>query len=234
MTSEDATPQDAPPSSPRVAVRGEARLEVDPETARITITVTARGTDRRSALADLTRRNDAVLELLRSAGEAVEKIETGSFSLSPELRQGRGERVRAYHGRVHVQALFVDFSALGDLVTRLADLELTRVDGPWWGLRPDSPVHREARRQAVREAVTRAREYAQAVGADLAGLIDIADIGVDPVPAPAYGLASGPARAFGGAAGAAEGAPPALDLEPRRQSVFARINARFTITPPVL
>ncbi|RMI39536.1 SIMPL domain-containing protein [Streptomyces triticirhizae] len=219
--------------APRVAVRGEARLEVEPETARIGVTVGARGGDRRAALKDLTKRNNAVLELLRSYGESVERIETGAFSISPELKTGRGERVRAYHGKVHVQAVFGDFTALGEVTTRLANLDLTSVAGPWWALRPDSPVHRRARQEAVRQAVVRAREYAEAVGAELAGLIDIADVGTDWMePEVARGTAA-PAG-YGAAPGAPAAAPPALDLEPRRQTVYARINARFTITQPVL
>ncbi|WP_086565901.1 SIMPL domain-containing protein, partial [Streptomyces africanus] len=185
----DASPPAVPygtPDAPRIAVRGEARLEVDPEIARIGITVAARGRDRRSALDDLTRRNAGVLDLVKSYGDAVERLETGAFSITPELtKHGRGERVRTYHGTVHVTAELTDFTALGELTTRLADLELTRVDGPWWALRPDSPAHREARKKAVREAVQRAREYAEALGTTLAALVELADIGAESAP-PAY------------------------------------------------
>lgn len=168
------------PEVPRVAVRGEARLEVDPEIARIGITVSARGTDRRTALEDLTRRNNAVLDLVKSYGDPVEKLETGAFSITPELtRHGRAERIRAYHGRVHITAELSDFTTLGELTTRLADLELTQVDGPWWALRPTSPAHGQARRQAVLEAVQRAREYAEALGARLAALVELADLGAE-------------------------------------------------------
>lgn len=234
----NATPTNAAPygtpQTPRVAVRGEARLEFDPEIARIGVVVSARGTDRRSALEDLTRRNATVLDLIKSYGDAVEKLETGAFSISPELtRHGRGERIRAYHGRVHITAELSDFTALGELTTRLADLELIRVDGPWWALRPDSPAHGEARRQAVKEAVQRAREYAEALGAQLSALVELADLGAEhaePYPmAPAAGVRM---AAFGGA-DTAEMAP-ALDLEPQRQTVYAQVNARFTMTPPQL
>lgn len=222
--------------APRIAVRGEARLEVEPEIARIGITVSARGRDRRSALEDLTRRNAAVLDLAKSYGEVVERLESGFLALTPELStHGRGERVRTYHGRVRINAELSDFTALGELITRLADLELTQVDGPWWALRPDSPVRREARQQAVREAVQRAREYAEALGASLAALVELADIGAEnperypqrpPSPAAPGG---GRARSL---AGAEDVAP--LDLEPQRQHVYAQVNTRFTMTPPRL
>ncbi|MFE3828545.1 SIMPL domain-containing protein [Streptomyces sp. NPDC059092] len=228
------TPSYGTPETPRVAVRGEAQLEVDPEIARISITIGARGTDRHTALDDLTRRNARVLELVKSYGDAVEKLETGAFSITPELtRHGRGERVRAYHGRVHLTVELTDFTALGELTTRIADLELTSVSGPWWSLRPDSPAHGQARRQAVREAVQRAREYAEALGARLAALVELADIGAE--TSSAYGMpAPGAMRSVAyGNAGAAE-TTPALDLEPQRQTVHAQVNARFTMTPPDL
>ncbi|WP_030624713.1 SIMPL domain-containing protein [Streptomyces sclerotialus] len=221
------------PDVPRVAVRGEACLEVDPEIARIGITVQARGTDRSTALQDLTRRNTEVLDLVKSYGEAVEKLATGAFTVTPQLtHKGRGERIRAYHGNVQLTATLTDFTALGELATRLADLELTRVTGPWWDLRPDSPAHREARQQAVREAVQRAREYAEALGARLDALLELADIGAE-TPAPGGNpMLRSRGAAYGGAAH--EETAPALDLEPQRQTVHAHVNARFTMTRPAL
>lgn len=221
------------PDAPRIAVRGEARLEVDPEIARIGVTVASRGKDRRAALDDLTRRNATVLELIKTYGEAVERLETGAFSISPELKEkGRGERVHAYHGRVHITAELTDFTALGELTTRLADLELTRVDGPWWALRPDSPAHRRARQQAVREAVQRAREYAEALGTRLAALVELADIGAEDARPLAPAAPGGRMRSMAYAAEDTAAAP--LDLEPQRQRVYAQVNARFTMLPPQL
>lgn len=220
------------PDAPRIAVRGEARLEVDPEIARIGVTVAARGKDRRTALDDLTRRNATVLDLIKTYGDAVEKLETGSFSITPELKEkGRGERVHAYHGRVRITAELTDFTALGELTTRVADLDLTHVDGPWWALRLTSPAYREARQQAVREAVQRAREYAEALGTTLAALVELADIGAE--NAQPLAPAGGRMRSMSYAAAEDTAAAP-LDLEPQRQHVHAQVNARFTMHPPRL
>ncbi|MEU6356653.1 SIMPL domain-containing protein [Streptomyces sp. NPDC047072] len=222
------------PDAPRISVRGEAHLEVDPEIARIGVTVASRGKDRRTALDDLTRRNTAALDLLKSYGDAVEHLETGSFSVTPELKEhGRGERVHAYHGRVHLTAELTDFTALGELTTRLADLDLTRVDGPFWALRRDSPAYREARQQAVREAVQRAREYAEALGTTLVALIELTDTGDFAAEGSRPQFAAGP-RMRSRAAYAEDTAAAPLDLEPQRQHVHAQVDARFTMAPPRL
>ncbi|MDF3288667.1 MULTISPECIES: SIMPL domain-containing protein [Streptomyces] len=224
-------PQDHPhEDAPRLGVRGEAHIEAEPELARIAITVNARGTDRRGALDDLTRRNTTVLELIRAHTEAVEKTQTSALVITPELAKGRGERVRSYHGRVHLQVTLNDFTALGELITRLAELDLTRVDGPWWSLRPDSPAYRTARTQAVRDAVRRAREYAEALGGEVTALLELADTGTEPT-APYHPRAFAPA-APGGAAGAQP--VPAITLEPERQTVHAQVTAHFTMTRPDL
>jgi uncharacterized protein len=241
MTTPSHTPTDQPqatpygtPHAPRIAVHGEAHLEVDPEIARISITVTARGKDRRAALDDLTRRNTTVLNLIKTYGDTVEHLETGAFTITPELKEkGRGERIHAYHGRVHITAELTDFTALGELTTHLADLDLTQVDGPWWALRPDSPAYREARQQAVREAVQRAREYAEALGTTLAALVELADIGAEN-PQPLAPTAPGTRMRTMAYSAPEDTAAAPLDLEPQRQRVHAQVNARFTMQPPQL
>ncbi|MCX4678006.1 SIMPL domain-containing protein [Streptomyces sp. NBC_01433] len=224
------------PQTPHLTVRGEAHLEVDPETAHITITLTARGTDRRTALDDLTRRNTHTIDLIKSYGGAVDSLETGTLTISPELtRHGRGERIRAYHGRIQLTATLTDFTALGELTARLADQDLTRVDGPWWGLRPDSPVHAAARRQAVHEAVQRAREYAEALNTQLGALLELADTDTgNPrrTTHPDFAHRAMPFSAAGSPEMADDAAP--IDLEPVRQNVDAQVEASFTLNPPPL
>ncbi|MEV1047295.1 SIMPL domain-containing protein [Streptomyces sp. NPDC049916] len=220
------------PNAPRVTVRGEAHLEADPEIARITVTLTARNTDRRATLDDLNHRNTATLDLIKSYGDAVEKLETGSLAIRPELtRHGRGERIRAYHGTIHLTATLTDFTVLGEIVARLADQDLTRVDGPWWALRPTSPHHAAARRQAVQEALQRAREYAEALDTRIDALLELSDTGAfGGAPLTSYGAA----MPFRAARAETADDPAPVDLEPVRQSVDAQVEASFTLAPPDL
>ncbi|MFB8123485.1 SIMPL domain-containing protein [Streptomyces bacillaris] len=221
------------PDTPHVTVRGEAHLEVDPEIAHITITLTARGTDRRTTLDDLTHRNTTTLDLIKSYGDTIEKLETGTLTINPELtRHGRAERIRAYHGRIQLTATINDFTTLGEIVTRLADHDLTRVDGPWWTLRPTSPHHAAARRQAVREALQRAREYAEALDTRLGALLELSDTCTHHSPLGHAAFAE--SMHYGAPAGAAAADAAPIDLEPVRQTVDAQVEASFTLIPPAL
>ena len=220
---------------PVISVRGEAYLEADPEIAVISVQVQARDRDRRAVLDRLVSRNRQVLDLVREYGDAVEKVESGPASAHPEFKpKGDKERVTGYYGQASARVTVRDLSVLGELVARLAELELVTVAGPWWSLRPDSPVYREARVAAARDATRRAEEYAAAFGRRLGELIEAADTGLlnsqwTPQAGPPASRAFAAAARMG--AGYAEEAP-SLDLEPARQSVTAQVEARFTMVLP--
>ncbi len=208
-----------------VTVRGEAFREVPPEIARFSVTVAARDRDRQTTLARLAERADAVRGLIDGYGTAIDHRQSGDLRIRPELKRS-GERVAAYQGSVTTTVTVVDFTVLGELMLRLADREQTTVAGPWWELRPDSAVHRETRRAAVGAAVNRAREYAEALGASIVALLELADSGMTHQPMMA--------RAAHMFAERGAGALPELELDPAPQTVQASVEARFTISAPVL
>ena len=216
---------------PVISVRGEAHLEADPEIATLSVTVQARDPDRRTVLDRLATRNTQVLDLIKGYGEAVEKLESGAASVYPDIKyKERTERVRGYLGTASARVVIRDFTVLGELMARLADGELATVTGPWWSLRPDSPVYRQARIAAAQDATRRAGEYAQAFGGELGGLIEAADTGLLTGHAD-HGV---PFRAMaaGGVARASAPEPADMDFEPVRQTVTAQVEARFGMLLP--
>jgi len=216
-----------------ISVRGETTLVVDPEVADLYVSLFSRARDRREAYERLSKRNDEVLALIRGYGEAVEQLASGGITVLPETGKSRDEKIRSYSGSVRLNATVSDFSVLGELVAKLSELETATLNGPYWRLRPTSPVYKRARTEAVGEAVARARDYAAALGCEVTGLIELADTGLSggaaPHPQPRMAGAAFASRA---SAGVAE--PPSLDLEPQQQTVYANIEARFNATQPDL
>lgn len=214
---------------PVVAVRGESVREVAPEVARFSVTVAARDRGRQATLSSLAARAEAVRTLIDGYGEAIERREAGSLQVGPELKRSR-EKVVAYVGSVTTTVTVTDFAVLGELMLRLADQDQTSVSGPWWELRPGSPVYREGRRTAIADAISLAREYAEALGARVTGLIEVSDTGMRPQPMMA-------SRAVGlgfNARDMAAEAAPQIDLDPQPQTVHAAVEARFAISEPTV
>jgi hypothetical protein len=215
-------------AQPVVSVKGEATLEVEPEIAQLGVTVMARDKDRHRALELLTRRSQQVLARVKAYGDAVEKLESQPASVRPEFKDTKPrERIAGYVASTGVTVTISDFTVLGELVTGLAAEELVSVVGPWWNLRPDSPVHRRARLAAATDAMQRAREYAEAFGGRITGLVEAADAGLLGTQ-PERGVHM--LRAMSSVAGSAE--PDELSFEPAKQTVRAQVEARFTMTPP--
>ncbi|MEU6203686.1 SIMPL domain-containing protein [Micromonospora musae] len=208
---------------PVVTVRGEAYREVPPELARFAVTVTARDRDREATLTRLAERAAAVRVRLDGEGAAIDRRETGELRVRPETRRGT-ERVVAWHGSVTTTVTVSDFTALGELMLRVAELDQVEIAGPWWSLRPDSPTYREVRHAAIADALARGREYAEALSARVTALVELADTGVERPMMARMAYAGGPEGGGG----------PELDLDPQPQSVQAAVQARFAISEPVL
>jgi uncharacterized protein len=216
-------------SKPVISVRGEARLEVEPEIALVSVTAMAQDKDRRRALELLARRTRAVSELIRGYGDAVEKLESGPVSVHPEFKDGKArERVTGYVARAGFTVTVGDFAVLAELVPRLGEQDMVAVTGPAWRLRPDSHAHRQVRLAAAADAIQRASEYAEAFGGRVTGLVEAADTGLLAVGE--AGPASFHAAAMAG--GMAESGVPEFDFEPASQTVHAQVEARFTMTAP--
>jgi uncharacterized protein len=207
-------------------------LEAEPEIAMVSVTIQARDRGRQMVLDRLASRNEQVISLINSYGQAVEKLESGPASVRPDLKDKKaGERVARYVGQASVRIMVRDFTVLGELVTRVSEEDLVTVAGPWWALRPDSPVYRDARLAAARDAQVRAREYAGAFGGAVAGLIEAADAGL--LSSSGEHGVRVRAMAAAGRAPLAGGPPQVeLDFEPARQTVTAQVEARFAMTIP--
>jgi uncharacterized protein YggE len=207
---------------PMVVVRGEAVREIPPELAVFSVTVSARDRDRQTTLTRLTDRAAALRSALDDYPDAVERQETGTVQIYPELK--RGERVSAYVGSVTTTVTVTDFAALGELMLRLGDQDQTSVSGPWWQLRPGSRASADVRKEAITDALRRAKEYAQAVGAEVDRLIEIVDEGAGQAQPLMMRASFGAAEAVS--------TPLQLEIDPQLQTVHASVIVRVAITEP--
>lgn len=180
----------------------------------------------------LTRRARGVSDLAERFADGVERSETSRLHVFPELDRKKTEKVRRYVGRVSTTLTLHDFAMLSDLMVAASAIELASVDGPWWQLRRTSPVYRRARLAAAADALTRARDYAQAYGAQVLSLVEIADEGMTSEQPPRPMALSSRWEAQAQFDGDVSG--DAFDLQPARQQVFGRVEARFSLTQPDL
>ena len=130
-----------------------------------------------------------------------------------------------HHASVGLEVKFRDFSALSRWVgEHVANTEGFRVAHVEWALtaKRREALEKEVRTRAVRDAVTRAQAYADALGLGQVRPVAIADAGMLGTR-----TESGPSTAYMRAA--AVGGAPDVELVPEHIEVSAEVDARFVV-----
>ena len=141
-------------------------------------------------------------------------------------RSGRHEPTGQVTAEVAVMIAVRAFELIGPLGAVLAAHEPVRVHGVDWHVDWDNPAWPDVRAAAIKAAITKARDYAAALGSSLRSVEHIADAGLlgGNDAQPGFTHAVGYARA---ASGGGEGSD-APSLDPVPQELTAIVEARFT------
>jgi uncharacterized protein YggE len=158
--------------------------------------------------------------VLQEFAAALERSSTSGLHVSPVFNRRTPTKITGYAGTFSSSLVVQDFEALSALIQALSRLPNSQLDGPWWSLRPDHPIHREVRLAAIADARGRADDYAAAFGATVSELIEVSDLD----------------RGFGGGrmgvAGFRESAmadDASFTFEPEVQTVSGQVTVSFTL-----
>jgi uncharacterized protein YggE len=202
-----------------VTVRGEAQLEGPPDLATLALTLHASGDSAERTRSQLAEGSAAVTQLLQRFEAALERSSTSQLHVSPVFNRRSPAKITGYQGTFTTQIVVADFDSLSPLVLALTALPNSQIDGPWWSLRPDNQMFRDARLAAIADARRRADDYAAAFGTTLADLVEVSDTNA--------GLGGvREMRAFAMAKGADDAS---FEFEPAVQTVSGQVTVRFSL-----
>lgn len=167
-------------------VSGQATVEVPADRVSVAFAVETEAPSAQEASRSNAARMDAVLQALRGASVPGLELETYGYTLRPEYRTGPqdpGARsIVAYRAVNHVRARIPDVAAAG----RVLDLALGAGANRVANLSFEASDTRQARLEALRQAVARAREeaetIAQAMGVTLGGAVEVQGGASVPLP----------------------------------------------------
>jgi uncharacterized protein YggE len=206
-------------SAPLVSVRGEAQLEGPPDLVTLIMTLHASGESAERTRSQLALGSTAVAQLLQRFEAALERSSTSGLHVSPIFNRRSPTKITGYRGTFTSQIVLADFESLSPLVLELSALPDSQIDGPWWSLRPDNQMFRDARLAAIADARRRADDYAAAFGTTVADLVEVSDLNT--------GFAGvHEMRAFAMARG---GEDAAFEFEPATQTVSGQVTVRFSL-----
>ena len=218
-----------------IKVRGSHSVEVAPERGVVSAEIRFEGASPEPVMERLQRGLHGVrteLEGLEQDG-AIERFLVQRVRTSAERPWNQdGKRLPlVHHASVGLAVEFIDFEALATWVGRTAGDEGLRVHHVEWRLTKDSrlKVEREVRQEAVRQAKIRAQDYADALDLGPVAVRSINDVGVSREVAYESAAMAVPAAAKFADAGSAA---PDLAFDPDDITVYAEVEAAFTVATP--
>jgi len=166
-----------------VTVGGEATIAVAPDTAIIRIGVTSQGKNAREASEANARQITAVLAAIKASGIDDRDIQTSRLSLQPQYDPNKSgtARLTGFQVTNQLTVRIHDIGKLPDILDRAIAAGANEMSGIEFAVSQQSRLLDQARAEAVADARRKAELYAQAAGAKLGRVLQIAD---ESAPAP--------------------------------------------------
>ncbi|KAJ5970672.1 uncharacterized protein N7479_000590 [Penicillium vulpinum] len=180
-------------SSLNITVRGHSALCRFPERAVVYLTIESSSESEETVSNEVSSTCNDLRELLESLCSN-EEDESGTsnagpvstFSSSPILTtsknantsDAKGNRPRVYKAITSIYAIFCDFHELYKFIMKVDEYPNARMNNINWYLTEISKneIGAESRMEAILDAVTKAKQYAQSVGYDDVAPLDIREI----------------------------------------------------------
>ena len=174
----------AAPDRTSITTRGVGTVAGTPDTLTVVLGVQTRAASAAAALADNNTRAGGLLESLRGRGVADKDLRTSGLSISPTFEADG--RISGYEVTNEVTATLRDIAGAGALVDAAAQAagDAVRVQQIAFGIDDDAQPRAQARADAVRQAVTQARQLADAADVGLGPILSITEVSGNQPPVP--------------------------------------------------
>ncbi len=171
----------------KVAVTGDSIVQAQPDTAILTVSVLTQGRRALDAQQENAKQSDAVIRTLKSAAGAGAEIKTSGYSLQPirVYKEGQPPTITGYEARNTVTVVMSDLTRVGSVIDATAQAGANDIAGISFTLRKDRPARDQALAEATREAVSKAKVIASALGGRVVRIVEVQEEGVER-PRPIY------------------------------------------------
>jgi len=171
----------------RVMVLGDSIVQATPDTAILTISVVTQAKSAIDAQQENARKSDAVVRAVKAGVGAGAEVKTSGYSLQPQrvYRENQPPTISGYEARNSVTVTTGDLTKVGTVIDAAAQAGANDVAGVSFTLRQDRPARDEALKEATREAVSKARVIAQALGGRVVRIVEVQEEGFER-PRPMY------------------------------------------------
>ncbi|MBB4439459.1 MULTISPECIES: SIMPL domain-containing protein [Rhizobium] len=185
--------QEAKPREPVISVTGDGESSVAPDMAVVNLAVVKQAKTAREALDENNKAMNDVLAALKSGGIAERDLQTSGFSIQPQYNypqpvdgQQQQPQLIGYQTINSVTVRLRDLAKLGAVIDQSVTLGINQGgEIQFTNDKPDAAIE-EARKNAVADAVKRAKTLSEAAGVKLGRILEINENVPRAMPQPVY------------------------------------------------
>lgn len=174
-----------------ISVSGEGEAALAPDMALVDLGVLREAETAAEALAANNTAMAEVLKAITEEGIAAKDVQTSGFTIEPQYRQTAAKDgsyeppvIVGYQVRNNVQVRVRDLDNLGKVIDRTVKLGVNQGGNIRFTNEKPEEAIRQARSNAMAEAIDKARTLAEAAGVKLGRVISINENFMRPMPAP--------------------------------------------------
>ena len=218
-----AAAQTANPTPRRIVVLGEGEASVKPDIAILSLAVMREAPSAGEALGLNSKAMSDVIAALKAAGVADRDLQTAGVQINPRydyVNKPDGTQVAklaAYQVTNTVTVRVRDLAKTGEIIDKAVSLGVNQGGGVTFTNDNPKATLTEARKNAVADAIDKAKTLTEAAGVKLGQVMEIADVSYAQPPLPIQ------AKAFDGAA--AEATP----VEAGENVYKVQVNVTFAL-----
>lgn len=162
----------------QITFRGQGKVQAVADIAEFVIKVREKDLEVLGAQSKMTEKINKVIDLFVTNGVEKKDIKTTNYSINPtysfkqnqctngicEIRQ---RIISGYEAQESVSVKLRDISRSGDMLTKIAQLEIFEVRGPYFKVGDVDHIRNQARKEAIIDAKSKAKIIAQDLGIKL-------------------------------------------------------------------
>ncbi|NIZ62917.1 hypothetical protein DL239_18275 [Sedimentitalea sp. CY04] len=171
------------PAQRQISVTGEAQIEVPPSLAMITLGVTDEADQAVDAMRTVSKSMVAVIDRLHRAGLDPDDMQTQQISVSPNwaragsLSSSNDRKITSFTASNTLQVRVRDLDSLGEILDQVLQAGANEFRGLQFGVADPAEVQNQIRGTAVKDAIRKAEQLAEAAEVTLGPVLSITDHG---------------------------------------------------------
>jgi uncharacterized protein YggE len=170
-----------------LVLRGEGKVEMKPDFAQVFVGVNAEAPQAIDAMNQQNAQMTAVVAALKKAGIAERDIRTSNLSLNQTFQPyqaGVAPRPRGYTASNRVTVKVRNVDKLGATIDAIVSAGSNSISGVSFGVENNEQPRKQARANAVKDAMAKAEDYAAALGLRIRRIVNVAEPNVSGPRAP--------------------------------------------------